>query len=82
MCRFISQLPIQASGTGVLCDNIPGLVGRQRRLCRHHPDVMVSLAEGARLGVDECQYQFRAQRWNCSTIRRDQTVFGKVMLKG
>ncbi|KAK7499505.1 hypothetical protein BaRGS_00009157 [Batillaria attramentaria] len=79
---FISQLPIQASGTGVLCDNIPGLVGRQRRLCRHHPDVMVSLAEGARLGVEECQYQFRSQRWNCTTLHRDASVFGKIMLKG
>ena len=66
----------------MLCDNIPGLVGKQRRLCRVHPDVMVSLGKGARLGVEECQYQFRAQRWNCSTLERDASVFGKVMLKG
>lgn len=31
---FISQLPLHAVGAGVLCDNIPGLAGRQRRLCR------------------------------------------------
>ncbi|XP_070191739.1 protein Wnt-2b-like [Littorina saxatilis] len=43
---------------------------------------MVSLAEGARLGVEECQYQFRSQRWNCTTLSRDASVFGKVMLKG
>ncbi|XP_041348531.1 protein Wnt-2b-A-like [Gigantopelta aegis] len=79
---FISQLPLHAFGAHVLCDNIPGLVGKQRRLCRVHPDVMVSLGKGARLGVEECQYQFRAQRWNCSTLERDASVFGKVMLKG
>ncbi|XP_067683611.1 protein Wnt-2b-A-like isoform X2 [Haliotis asinina] len=79
---FISQLPLQVLGAGVLCDNIPGLVGKQRRLCRSHPDVMVSLREGARLGVEECQNQFESQRWNCSTLDRDASVFGKVMLKG
>ncbi|PVD24362.1 hypothetical protein C0Q70_14843 [Pomacea canaliculata] len=79
--EFISQLPLHASGAGVLCDNIPGLVVRQRRLCHLHPDVMVSLADGARLGVEECQYQFRSQRWNCTTLHRDASVFGKVMLK-
>ncbi|KAJ8302362.1 hypothetical protein KUTeg_021349 [Tegillarca granosa] len=78
---FISQLPLHAVGAGVLCDNIPGLVGKQRRLCRMHPDVMVSLGEGAKMGVRECQHQFRHHRWNCSTLDRDSSVFGKVMLK-
>ena len=77
--RFISQL--SAVGTRILCDNIPGLVGRQRQLCRTYPDVMVSIGRGVRLGVNECQYQFRNNRWNCSTLDRDSTVFGKVMLK-
>lgn len=79
---FISQLPLHAVGAGVLCDNIPGLAGRQRRLCRMHPGVMVSLGEGAKMGIKECQNQFRFHRWNCSTLDRDASVFGKVMLKG
>ncbi|CAH1784164.1 unnamed protein product [Owenia fusiformis] len=78
---FISQLPLHAVGTQMICDNVPGLVGRQKRLCRAHLDVMVSLADGAKVGVNECQFQFKAQRWNCSTIDRDASVFGKVMLK-
>ena len=64
-----------------MCDNIPGLVGKQRELCRNYPDVMVSIGRGAREGVKECQYQFRDGRWNCSTMDRDTSVFGKVMLK-
>lgn len=81
-CRFISQLPLHAVGAGILCDNIPGLVGRQRRLCRLHPDVMVNIGQGARLGVLECQEQFQNHRWNCTTLDRDSSVFGKIMLKG
>ncbi|XP_063436959.1 protein Wnt-2b-A-like isoform X2 [Mytilus trossulus] len=78
---FISQLPLHAVGAGILCDNIPGLVGRQRRLCRLHPDVMVNIGQGARLGVLECQEQFQNHRWNCTTLDRDSSVFGKIMLK-
>ncbi|XP_064632962.1 protein Wnt-2b-like isoform X2 [Lineus longissimus] len=79
---FISQLPIHSLSTGFICDNIPGLVGKQRRLCRKYPDVMISISDGARLGVKECQHQFGKSRWNCSTSDRDSTVFGKLMLKG
>jgi len=83
--RYMSQLPIQALAlvhNGAICGNIPGLIGRQRRLCRAHPDVMISVIDGAKLGVQECQYQFRSNRWNCSTSERDSSVFGKIMLKG
>ncbi|XP_059150570.1 protein Wnt-2b-like [Physella acuta] len=80
---FVSQLNINAIGAGVVvCDNIPGLIGRQKKLCRRYPDVMVSLGEGARLGVEECQFHFRYHRWNCSTVNRDTSLFGKVILKG
>ena len=80
--RFISQLPLHAVSSGIICDNIPGLIGKQRRMCRDHQDAMVSLGKGALEGVNECQFQFRKHRWNCSTIDRDASVFGKVLLKG
>nr|CDI40099.1 WNT2 protein [Euperipatoides kanangrensis] len=78
---FLSQIQLSAVGARVICDNIPGLVRKQRQLCQMHPDVMISIGSGARVGVKECQFQFRNQRWNCSTIDRDASVFGKVMLK-
>ncbi|KAH3820701.1 hypothetical protein DPMN_122449 [Dreissena polymorpha] len=43
---------------------------------------MVILGQGALQGVHECQHQFRQHRWNCSTLDRDTSVFGKVLLKG
>ena len=80
--RFISQLNLHTLGARVLCNTIPGLVGRQKRLCRMHPDLMLPLGEGARMGVEECQHHFRNQRWNCSTVNRDASLFGRVMLRG
>lgn len=79
---FISQYPLHMVGARMMCSNIPGLVGKQKRLCRIHQDVMISLRDGVQLGVKECQFQLRNQRWNCSTLDRDASVFGKVMLRG
>lgn len=65
----------------MICDNIPGLVNKQRQLCQGHPDLMQSIGEGAKEWIRECQHQFRHHRWNCSTLDRDHTVFGRVMLR-
>lgn len=72
---------IGALGARVICDNIPGLVNKQRQLCQGHPDLMRSIGEGAKEWIKECQHQFRHHRWNCSTLDRDHTVFGRVMLR-
>lgn len=68
-----------ALGAKVMCNNIVGLVGTQLQLCRDNPDVMTSIGKGAKLGVEQCQEQFKFERWNCSTIDHDSSVFGKVM---
>lgn len=70
---------IGALGVRVICDNVPGLVNKQRQLCQKHPDVMQSISEGGKEWIRECQHQFRHHRWNCSTIERDHAVFGRVM---
>ncbi|PKU37164.1 protein wnt-2b [Limosa lapponica baueri] len=72
---------IGALGARVICDNIPGLVNKQRQLCQRYPDIMQSVGEGAKEWIRECQHQFRHHRWNCSTLDRDHTVFGRVMLR-
>ncbi|KGL78733.1 Protein Wnt-2b, partial [Tinamus guttatus] len=68
-------------GARVICDNIPGLVNKQRQLCQRYPDIMQSVGEGTKEWIRECQHQFRHHRWNCSTLDRDHTVFGRVMLR-
>lgn len=85
VCRvlffFCTFRYIGALGARVICDNIPGLVNKQRQLCQRHPDIMQAIGEGTKEWIRECQHQFRHHRWNCSTLDRDHTVFGRVLLR-
>ncbi|KAB1276191.1 Protein Wnt-2 [Camelus dromedarius] len=65
----------------VMCDNVPGLVSRQRQLCHRHPDVMRAIGLGVAEWTAECQHQFRQHRWNCNTLERDHSLFGRVLLR-
>ncbi|XP_006770072.1 PREDICTED: protein Wnt-2 [Myotis davidii] len=65
----------------VMCDNVPGLVSRQRQLCHRHPDVMRAIGLGVAEWTTECQHQFRQHRWNCNTLDRDHSLFGRVLLR-
>lgn len=53
----------------------------QRKLCQLYQDHIAYIGEGARMGIKECQYQFRQRRWNCSTVD-NSSVFGRVMQIG
>lgn len=48
------------------CQMQPGLVKRQREICRQHPAAMRAISEGLRNAIDECHVQFQRERWNCS----------------
>ena len=63
------------------CDEVPGLVFQQLEVCKKNPESLLCISEGARLGIRECQYQFRNERWNCTTST-NYTVFGDVLRKG
>ncbi|XP_029992227.1 protein Wnt-2 [Sphaeramia orbicularis] len=68
-------------GSQVMCDNIPGLVNKQRHLCRQHPKVMQAIGAGMKDWISECQHQFRNHRWNCNTTARDHNLFGRLLLR-
>ncbi|XP_018913776.2 protein Wnt-2 [Bemisia tabaci] len=70
-----------ALGAGAICSRVPGLTDRQREMCRDAPDAMVAVGDGIRLGTQECQYQFRGHRWNCTAIG-GQSAFGHVVVVG
>ncbi|KAK9891120.1 hypothetical protein WA026_013439 [Henosepilachna vigintioctopunctata] len=66
-------------GTEIFCSRIPGLTHRQREMCKAFPDAMVAVGDGIRLATNECRYQFRHNRWNCSGIE-NPTSFGHVVI--
>uniref|UniRef100_A0A8C5MUI6 Protein Wnt n=1 Tax=Leptobrachium leishanense TaxID=445787 RepID=A0A8C5MUI6_9ANUR len=68
-------------GAQPLCSQLTGLSPGQRKLCQLYQDHMVYIAEGAKTGIKECQYQFKQRRWNCSTVDNN-SVFGRVMQIG
>lgn len=70
-----------ALGANIICNKIPGLAPRQRALCQSRPDAIIIIGEGAQLGINECQYQFRYGRWNCSALG-ERTVFGQELRVG
>lgn len=66
----------------ILCGSIPGLVPKQLRFCRNYVEIMPSVAEGVKIGIQECQHQFRGRRWNCTTVNDNLAIFGPVLDKG
>lgn len=76
LCRYMGTL-----GSQVMCDNIPGLVNKQRQLCRQHPKAMQAIGSGMKDWISECQHQFRNHRWNCNTTARDHNLFGRLLLR-
>jgi len=74
LCRYMGTL-----GSQVMCDNIPGLINKQRQLCRQHPKVMQAIGAGIKNWIGECQHQFRNHRWNCNTMAREHNLFGRLL---
>ncbi|KAJ1065445.1 hypothetical protein K5549_016241, partial [Capra hircus] len=62
-------------------EKLKGLIQRQVQMCKRNLEVMDSVRRGAQLAIEECQYQFRNRRWNCSTLD-SLPVFGKVVTQG
>ena len=60
------------------CSELNGLSKGQTQLCNLYQDHIPHISRGARLGINECQYQFKNRRWNCSTVD-DTSVFGHVL---
>ncbi|XP_068147144.1 protein Wnt-5 [Drosophila tropicalis] len=59
------------------CYNVNALSYGQKKLCVLHTGVMPAISRGARAAIQECQFQFKNRRWNCSTTE-DDTVFGPM----
>ncbi|XP_029205863.1 protein Wnt-7b-like isoform X2 [Acropora muricata] len=52
----------------MICSRIPGLSPKQKNICEEHPELINCIREGYQKGADECKFQFRKNRWNCSLL--------------
>ncbi|XP_036332554.1 protein Wnt-5-like, partial [Rhagoletis pomonella] len=59
------------------CYLVDGMTYGQKKQCVLHTSVMPAISRGARAAIQECQFQFKNRRWNCSTTD-DNTVFGPI----
>ena len=82
LCRYLAKLSSVGSiSEEETCEKLKGLIQRQVQMCKRNLEVMDSVRRGAQLAIEECQYQFRNRRWNCSTLD-SLPVFGKVVTQG
>ncbi|CAF0713509.1 unnamed protein product [Brachionus calyciflorus] len=70
--KFVSGLKRYCKSLRVLNSPV------QRRLCFKNDKIIEVIARGAKLAIDECQYQFKFKRWNC-TIFNKVNVFGRLI---
>lgn len=64
---------------GRICRKTRRLRGKQALICKKEPEVVTAIGEGSKLGIMECQHQFRFRRWNCTTAKRS---LKKVLMRG
>jgi hypothetical protein len=57
------------------CSTFSGLTSGQIKLCQLYSDHLSAISKGARVGIVECQWQFRSNQWNCSSSS-NQSIFG------
>ena len=53
----------------------------QVKFCKRNPGFMDSVRLGAVRAIDECQYQFRQRRWNCSSLQDNVNNQVKLSIK-
>ncbi|XP_030210590.1 protein Wnt-16 [Gadus morhua] len=83
LCCQASWMWLGLSSAGVAeqrgCSDLP-FSREQKELCRKRPFLLPAVQAGARLGLAECQSQFKHERWNCTS--KDFSVFGYELTSG
>jgi len=71
---------IRKTFSSSICNRLTSINEKQKQLCREYPDLLPSIALGAKISIEECKHQFKSSRWNCP-INRGSSVFGKILEK-
>ena len=62
-----------------ICTKVKRLRGKQPVLCKNEPEFIKKIISGAKLGIGECQHQFKDRKWNCTTAK---PAIRKVIIRG
>ena len=62
------------------CSSLTFLTPEQRYYCQSNPRLFSIIGRSLQRAIEECQYQFRNQRWNCS-IFDQSNVFGRFVFR-
>jgi len=67
-----------------ICDKLHlyGWTSLQESFCKRNFDFSETLKKAAKLTLDECQFQFKSRRWNCSTSNERKNIFAKLPESG
>lgn len=72
-------LEIKPTSAKAHCRGLSSLEDNQKQLCELNHHILQAISKGAKLGIDECQHQFRRNRWNCTTFDDHPKIFGSVV---
>ncbi|CAD7076966.1 unnamed protein product [Hermetia illucens] len=62
-----------------VCQSFRELTNDQRRICSRSQKILTAISQGARIGLEECQHQFKNSRWNCTAPPNTPSLYGNVM---
>lgn len=65
-----------------MCNAFTLLNKKQRSLCIKYPDLMEPILYGAETAVKECGRQLNTDRWNCSKVPEQGSLFGPILSAG
>ncbi|XP_039263807.1 protein Wnt-7b-like [Styela clava] len=70
-------------GARYICNKISDLTPTQRSMCQANMNAIVEVNEGTHMALEECQRQFKHERWNCKTQEGVSTsIFGQDEVLG
>ena len=78
---FMHQLMIEEKLSKLACNELKGLSKGQMQICHLHKDHIPFVGRGARMGISECQWQFKKSRWNCTISDEHDSILTKGNLK-
>ena len=79
----VEDISKSSDSSGFDCESLNRSLATTRELefCKENKTLVQLIAAGSRKAIVQCQQQFSASRWNCTTFQGDD-LFGKFINNG